>query len=79
MKRFKTNTFIFIILLKVLLAFNLYFLFELYESIRHQTEELIMHSLREADLDEVLNRAQHYPEIEDESIYRGKLYLNHEV
>ena len=72
MKRFKIYTFIFIILLKVLLAFNLYFLFELYESIHHQTEELIAQSLREADLDEVLNRAQHYPEIEDESIYRGK-------
>ena len=72
MKRFKTHTIIFIIILKILLAFNIYFLFELYESIRYQSEELIMQSLREADLDEVLNRAQHYPEIDDSSVYRGK-------
>ena len=72
MKRFKTNTIIFIIALKVLLAFNLFFLFELYDSIRLQTEELITQSLREADLDEVLNRAKHYPEMNDESLYRGK-------
>lgn len=72
MKKFKTNTIIFIIILKVLLAFNLFFLFELYESIRKQTEELITQSLREADLDEVLNRSQHYPEIDGELAYKGK-------
>ena len=72
MKRFKTNTVIFIVALKVLLAFNMFFLFELYESIRMQTEELITHSLREADLDEVLNRSQHYPEIDGETAYKGK-------
>ena len=71
MKKFRTNTIIIVILLKVLLAFNLFFLFKLYESIRIQTEELIMQSLREADLDEVLNRAQHYPEIDEESVQRG--------
>ena len=72
MKKFKTNTIIFVVVLKVLLAFNLFFLFELYESIRLQTEELISHSLREADLDEVLNRSQHYPEIDGEMAYQGK-------
>ena len=72
MKKFRTTTIIFIILLKVLLAFNIFFLFELYESIRFQTERLIMQSLREADLDEVLNRAQHYPDMDDESIYQGR-------
>lgn len=72
MKNFKTNTIIFIVVLKILLAFNFFFLFKLYESVHSQTEALIMQSLREADLDEVLNRAQHYPEIEDESIYQGK-------
>ena len=72
MKKFKTNTIIFIIVLNVLLAINLFFLFELYESIRSQTEEMITCSLREADLDEVLNRSQHYPEIDGEMAYKGK-------
>lgn len=72
MKRFKTQTIIFIVLLKVLLAFNFFFLYELYKSIHQQTEELIVNSLREADLDEVLNRAQHYPGIEGKSAYSGK-------
>ena len=72
MKRFKTYTYLFIILLKILLAFNLYFLFELYESIRLQTEELIAQSLREADLDEVLNRPKRYPYIDSEIAYQGR-------
>lgn len=72
MKKFKTNTIIFIVILKVLLACNFYFLFELYESISMQTEELIMHSLKEADLDEVLNRPKYYPEIDGEAEYKGK-------
>ena len=72
MKRFKVNTFIFIVILSVLLTLNFYFLFELYESIRRQTEELILQSLRDADIDEVLNRPKKYPYIDSDMEYQGK-------
>lgn len=72
MKKFRRNTVIFVVVLKVLLAFNIFFLFEFYESIRMQTEELIMQSLREADLDEVLNRPRRYPYLDRETAFQGK-------
>ena len=61
MKHFKSYSTIIVSALSVLLGYNIYCLVELYQAISCQTVELISQSLKDADLDEVLNRPKKYP------------------
>lgn len=72
MKYFRLNSSLLISLLVVLLGYNIYCLKSLYDSISHQTKELIIQSLKDADLDEVLNRANKYPPPDSIPTYKGK-------
>ncbi|MDE6489631.1 MAG: HAMP domain-containing histidine kinase [Muribaculaceae bacterium] len=56
----------------MLLGYNIYCLVELYRSISRQTTELITQSLRDADLDEILNRVKKYQTPETMPEYQGK-------
>lgn len=53
MKKFRTNSSILIILLVALLGYNIYCLITLYGNVSSQTREMIVQSLRDADLDEI--------------------------
>lgn len=72
MKHFLLYSVIIVALLIILLGYNVYCIFGLYESITLQTTELITQSLKDADLDEVLNRHTHYPQPDSVPEYRGK-------
>lgn len=61
MKHFKLYSAIIVSALSILLGYNIYCLVELYQAISCQTVELISQSLKDADLDEVLNRPKKYP------------------
>lgn len=50
----------------------MYCLFELYSSIARQTNEMIMNSLRDADLDEILNRPNMFPEPDSLPSFNGQ-------
>ncbi|MDE6263738.1 MAG: HAMP domain-containing histidine kinase, partial [Paramuribaculum sp.] len=53
-------------------GYNIYCLFGLYSTITRQTNEMIMNSLRDADLDEILNRPNLFPEPDSLPSYKGK-------
>lgn len=72
MKDFKIKSSLLVGALVMMLCYNLLCLKELYEGISAQTRELVEQSLRDADLDEVLNRATKYPEINPDIAYQGK-------
>ncbi len=72
MKHFRTYSTVIVTLLVVLLGYNIYCLFELYDSISRQTREQIIQSLRDADLDEILNRTNKYPAPDSIPTYKGK-------
>lgn len=72
MKHFKSYSTIIVSALSVLLGYNIYCLVELYQAISCQTVELISQSLKDADLDEVLNRPKKYPVPDSVPDYQGK-------
>lgn len=72
MKDFKIKSSLLVGALIIMLGYNLLCLKDLYQSISAQTRELVEQSLRDADLDEVLNRATKYPEINPDIEYQGK-------
>lgn len=72
MKHFKLYSAIIVSALSILLCYNIYCLVELYQAISRQTVELISQSLKDADLDEVLNRPKKYPVPDSVPDYQGK-------
>ena len=72
MKRFRFYSAIIVSLLVILLGYNIYCLVGLYHSISRQTAGLITQSLKDADLDEILNRVERYPEPDSIPDYQGK-------
>lgn len=72
MKDFKIKSSLLVGALVMMLCYNLLCLKDLYKGISAQTRELVEQSLRDADLDEVLNRATKYPEINPDIAYQGK-------
>lgn len=54
------------------LGYNVYCLSTLYSKVRAQTKEMITQSLRDADLDEILNRNKKYPAPDSTVAYNGK-------
>lgn len=72
MKGFRLKSILIVSALVLILGYNVYCLVELYKSTARQTRELITQSLRDADLDEVLNRSIRYPEVKHDGQYRGK-------
>lgn len=60
MKHFKLTSTLLIVGLLILLGYNIQCLINLYKSISAQTHEMVVQSLKDADLDEVLNRPQKY-------------------
>lgn len=61
-----------VVMLFLLLGYNIYCLFGLYSTITRQTNDMIMNSLRDADLDEILNRPHLFPETDSLIQYKGK-------
>lgn len=57
MKRFKTISTSFIIVIAVIFGFNVYYLISLYNSIRANVERDVMTALADADIDDLLYRA----------------------
>lgn len=57
MKRFKTISTTFIIVIAVIFGFNVYYLISLYNSIRANVERDVMTALADADIDDLLYRA----------------------
>lgn len=72
MKHFKLYSILIVSALVILLAYNLLCLIGLYKEITIQTTELITQSLRDADLDEILNRNKKYPAPDTMPTYKGK-------
>lgn len=72
MKHFRSYSTLIVILLFILLGYNIYCLFGLYSTITSQTKEMIMNSLKDADLDEILNRPNQFPEPDSMISYKGK-------
>jgi signal transduction histidine kinase len=72
MKNFRIKSSILIIALVGLLGYNILCLTTLYRKVETQTKELIAQSLRDADLDEVLNRYKRYPAPDSAVTYKGK-------
>lgn len=72
MKRFRLYSTLIVAVLVILLGYNTYCIVQLYKSIARQTTELVTQSLRDADLDEILNRAKKYPVPDSLPPYRGK-------
>lgn len=72
MKKFRINSSILITLLVCLLSYNIFCLITLYDKVSSQTRELIVQSLRDADLDEILNRHKLYPAPDSVVTYKGK-------
>ncbi|MDE7154520.1 MAG: HAMP domain-containing histidine kinase [Muribaculaceae bacterium] len=57
MKRFKTISATFIIVIAVIFSFNVYYLISLYNSIRANVERDVMTALADADIDDLMYRA----------------------
>lgn len=57
MKRFKTISTLFIIVIAVIFGFNVYYLISLYNSIKANVERDVMTALADADIDDLLYRA----------------------
>lgn len=57
MKRFKTISTTFVIVIAVIFGFNVYYLISLYNSIRANVERDVMTALADADIDDLLYRA----------------------
>ncbi len=72
MKKFRIKSAILISMLIVLLGYNIFCLTTLYERVSEQTKIIIGQSLRDADLDEILNRHKHYPAPDSMITYKGK-------
>lgn len=72
MKHFRIYSSMIVAVFVMLLGYNLYCLFRLYDGISRQTTELITQSLRDADLDEILNRANRYPISDSIPDYQGR-------
>lgn len=72
MKKFRIKSSLLITLLVCLLGYNIFCLITLYGRVSLQTRELIVQSLRDADLDEVLNRHKRYPAPDSVVTYKGK-------
>lgn len=72
MKNFRIKSSILIAALAGLLGYNILCLTALYRKVEVQTKELISQSLRDADLDEVLNRYKRYPVPDSTVTYKGK-------
>ena len=58
MKRFKTISTTFIIVIAVIFGCNVYYLVSLYNSIRNDVEREVMTAIADADLDELWIRAK---------------------
>jgi len=72
MKKFRIKSSILIALLVALLCYNIFCLATLYGKVSAQTKELVVQSLRDADLDEILNRHKRYPAPDSVATYKGK-------
>ena len=57
MKRFKTISTTFIIVIAVIFGWNVYYLISLYNSIRANVERDVMTALADADIDDLMYRA----------------------
>ena len=57
MKRFKTISTTFIVVIAIIFGFNVYYLISLYNSIRANVEREVMAALADADIDDLLYRA----------------------
>lgn len=57
MKRFKTISISFIIIIAVIFSCNVYYLISLYNSIRSNVERDVMTALSDADIDDLMYRA----------------------
>ena len=57
MKKFRTNSIIFISAIAVIFGCNVYYLAELYESIRKNVEREVMTAIADADIDDLMHRA----------------------
>jgi len=57
MKKFRTNTIIFISVIAVIFGCNVYYLAELYGSIRKNVEREVMTAMADADIDDLMHRA----------------------
>ena len=57
MKNFRTNSIIFISVIAVIFGCNVYYLAELYESIRKNVEREVMTAIADADIDDLMHRA----------------------
>lgn len=72
MKHFRLKSSLIILALVSMLGYNVYCLVELYGSVSMQTHRLVMQSLRDADLDEIMNRSEKYPAPDSTIVYAGK-------
>lgn len=72
MKKFKIRSSLLIAILVEVLGYNVYCLIGLYNKVSSQTQELIAQSLRDADLDEILNRYKRYPAPDSIVTYKGQ-------
>ncbi len=64
MKRFKLKSTILIVGLVTLLIYNISCLVKLYNEVSAQTKEMVIQALKDADLDEILNRSERYPPLD---------------
>lgn len=72
MKKFRIKSAILVSLLTVLLGYNIFCLSALYERVSAQAKLTVEQSLRDADLDEVLNRYKRYSAPDSTISYKGK-------
>lgn len=72
MKHFRLYSATIVTLLVILLVYNVFCLVGLYKEITLRTTELVTESLRDADIDEILNRGERNPVPDSLPAYKGK-------
>ena len=73
MKRFKTISTTFIIVIAVIFGCNVYYLVSLYNSIRANVERDVMAALADADIDDLMHRAGRAQELS------SNVYMQEEI